>query len=273
MKKLMKRFCLLGALVCMLFAVTVVAHPQTTYAAKKNGIVTVDGKKYYYKDGVKQTKWVTIESGKNKGKYYFDPKSKAAVTGLQTIKSKLYYFDKKTCKLVTDRYGIKIGKKYYRISSKGVATKVSTVEGMAGIQLDACGGDMKKAFTWAADLKYINIETAGMKEADFAIYGFRYNRGDCNVQAACFSTMAKLLGKKAKFVQGYASNKSQTVFSKHAWVSIGKKVYDPNFVSYIMKPANGGKTKKQAVAISYGFAYSDHSGHFYYCDLDKNLYE
>ena len=80
-----------------LVMVTTTDEPVVQKAAVKNGFRTVNGKKYYYKNGKK----------------------------------------------VTNKYGYKIGKNYYRISKKGVVTKVSEAEGLAGIRLDKCGGDLK----------------------------------------------------------------------------------------------------------------------------------
>ena len=40
-------------------------------------------------------------------------------------------------------------------TKKGVATLVSTAEGLAGARLDKCGGDLKKAFKWSSTkIKY-----------------------------------------------------------------------------------------------------------------------
>ncbi len=66
-------------------AVIKIAHSETS---KKNGILTENGKIYYYINDVKQTGWQTV-GGK---KYYFGT-DYAAKTGLQTISSKVYYFD------------------------------------------------------------------------------------------------------------------------------------------------------------------------------------
>lgn len=163
-----------------------------------------------------------------------------------TKNGKQYYYNN-SGKLVKGKYGYKIGSKYYSINKKGVLTRVTKAEGLAGIQLNAYYGKSKsaalyKAFQWSASLKYYTNATSGKNAAWFATFGFQQKRGDCNVQAATFYYMAKVLGYKAKFVQGYVpqaldSKGNPSKFGSHAWVTIkmGSKTYvfDPNLYGTI----------------------------------------
>lgn len=167
-----------------------------------------------------------------------------------TVNGKKYYYNSKG-KIIKGKYGYKIGSNYYKISKTGVLTKVSRSEGQAGMLLNAYYGKYSnsqilwKAFQWSANLKYFTNKTkvpsGQSKESYFGLYGFKYKRGDCNVQAATFYWMAKVLGYDVKFVQGYvptAKNSSGkiTAYGAHAWTTIkmnGKTyVYDPNFSGY-----------------------------------------
>lgn len=186
-----------------------------------------------------------------------------------TKNGKQYYYNS-AGKMVKGKYGYKIGSKYYKISKTGVLKKVSKVEGLAGIRLNSYYGKYSKsetlwkAFQWSANLKYYTNKTkvpSGQKKEDyFALYGFQYKKGDCNVQAATFYWMAKVLGYDVKFVQGYvptAKNKSGkiTAYGAHAWTTIktgGKTfVYDPNFSGYC-KRHNMLKGLKSGYKFKYG---------------------
>lgn len=161
-----------------------------------------------------------------------------------TKSGKQYYYNK-SGKIVKGKYGYKIGSKYYKISKTGVLKKVSKVEGLAGIRMNSYFGKSKSkalwsAFQWSAKLRYvadnIRIPSGQTKESYFGLYGFQRKRGDCNVQAATFYWMAKALGYKPKFVQGYVpqlTKSGKIKYGAHAWVTIksgGKNyVYDPNF--------------------------------------------
>lgn len=162
--------------------------------------------------------------------------TKPPKNGLYEKDGKTYIY--KNSKLVKNKYGYKVKSKYYRIDKKGVATLVSTAEGLAGVRLDKCGGDLKKAFTWSSTkIRYwgsVGKPKKGQNEVEYyAAYGFKNGKGDCYVMAATFAMMAKVKGlKNVKFVKGsvpQANGKN----GAHAWVEIksGKTtyVYDPNF--------------------------------------------
>lgn len=149
---------------------------------------------------------------------------------------KTYYY--KNGKMVKNKYGIKIKGKYYRISKKGIVTKVSTAEGLAGIRLDKCGGDLKKAFTWSSTkIKYfanVGKPKKGQNEVEYyATYGFRNRRGDCYVMAATFCMMAKVKGNKTVYMVKGTVPQANGKNGAHGWCEVknGKKtyVYDPNF--------------------------------------------
>lgn len=221
MKKNLYRFFAAAAL-CLALAVCLSC---TSFAASyKNEIVTEDGKQYYYN---------------------------------------------KSGKLVKGKYGYKIGKSYYRISKSGVLKKVSRAEGLAGIQLNAWYKKSKsqalwQAFQWSAKLPYYTNSTKApsgqSKRAYFGQFGFQNRRGDCNVQAATFYWMAKVLGYDVKFVQGYVPTAQDasgriTKYGAHAWTTIKLKgktyVYDPNFSGYCTQK-HMLKEMKSGYKITYG---------------------
>ncbi|MCD8104091.1 MAG: transglutaminase domain-containing protein [Lachnospiraceae bacterium] len=201
MKKLRKLSFLLlfAAMVTLCAAPAITSQAATsTSTTKKTGIVKKNGKKYYYKNG----------------------------------------------KLIKNKLGYKIGSSYYKISKKGVLTKVSKAAGLAGIQLESIGRassnskTLKKAFTWCSTKITYNGSCGTMSSASkYAIWGFTKKNGNCNVMAACFYQMAKVLGYNAKFVKGYLvagyDSNGEPVLTYHAWVTIkisGKTyVYDPTF--------------------------------------------
>ena len=208
----------------------------------------------------------------------------SAKNKIVTKNGKQYYYNS-AGKLVKGKYGYKIGNQYYKISSTGVLTKVSTVEGMAGVQLNPYYGKYSKkqtlwkAFQWSANLKYFTNNTrvpAGQKkETYFALYGFQYKKGDCNVQAATFYWMAKVLGYNVKMVQGYvptAKNASGkiTAYGSHAWTTIsngGKTyVYDPNFSGYCTRNKILKKMKS-----GYGFTYGTKNTYRYFSSKKKEI--
>ena len=150
-------------------------------------------------------------------------------------------------KLITNKpaYEVKTGKKaqYYGIDKDGVATLYQGTEMQAARQLCLIGagskkstGNLKKAFKWAADMKYLNNTRKLKGDAAAKYYGnyaFTEGRGDCNTVAYAFYWMAKVLGYPAECVQGYVPNGSISNLQSHAWVTIkfGKKlfVFDPDF--------------------------------------------
>lgn len=242
-------------------AAPVAAAEQTTVAATatKAGWKTVKGVKYYYGTNGKVKKgWLTLK-GK---KYYLDPAKKGAMTtGAKKISGKWYCFTKAGV-LVVKKYGYKAGKYYYKINAKGVATKLTTVQGKAGAKLDSLNGSLANAFKWSAKLRYYGNSTtipSGKTATQYyGEYGFNYNRGDCNVQAATFYWMAKALGYNVKFVQGYVPQANNT-FGPHAWCEIvrnGKTyVFDPNLSS------------RYGLSRGYKFTYGTKGTYQYY---DKN---
>lgn len=161
--------------------------------------------------------------------------STAKKTGWVTKSGKKYYY--KNGKRIKNKLGYKIGKKYYRFDAKGVATRVSEAEGLAGIRLEKVGKKLIRAFRYSStQIKYranCGKPAKGQAEADYyAIYGFKYGYGDCYVMSATFYQMAKVLGYDAHYMKG-GFKKSDKSVGAHSWVEIVRKgktrVYDPNF--------------------------------------------
>lgn len=194
---------------------------------------------------------------------------------------KQYYYNSQG-QMVKGKYGYKIGNSYYQISKTGVLKKVSKVEGLAGMQLNPYYGKYSKsqtlwkAFQWSAKLRYVAGSSRGPsgqdKETYFGLSGFQRNRGDCNVQAATFYWMAKVLGYDVKFVQGYVPTEKNasgkiTKYGAHAWttIKIGGKtyVYDPNFSGYCNR-------NKLFTKLKAGYKFTYGTKHTYlYCNSKK----
>lgn len=213
MKKIIRLF------LVVLMLSTVFALPVTVSAAK-NGIVTENGKNYYYKNGKK----------------------------------------------VKDKLGVKVGKEYYRIDAKGVAKKVSKVNGLAGIYAEKYDRNLYKCFVAISKIKYRNVPK--MSNGDYACYGFEKGYGDCKVQALCFYYTAKVLGNKnVKYVTGYVPQANGKL-GAHAWVTITKggkvKVYDPNLANYLAANKINRKT-------AYDFKYGAHNTYQYYNKNKKKI--
>lgn len=247
---------------------------ETEFAAAaqaklKNGWNMVDGKRYYVENGEVKTGWKEYRGYR----YYLDPKDNgAAVTGLQTIGGKLYCFDSKA-RRVNSKFGYKVGSKYYSISSKGVAKRLSTVEGLAGAQLDKFKGETYAAFKWVSNFKYREVKVpSGKKASDYlGQWGLKYRTGDCNVQAYTFYWLAKSRGYDVKVVKGYVpqavdKNGKPTRFGSHAWVEmkVGSKTYvcDPSLAQAVY--VKNGKDPKPAYKFQYGA-----KGTYKYYDTNK----
>ena len=227
-----KKIVLLLLTALMVFAAVpaLAAVPKTS---EKTGLVTIEGKQYYYGKNKKLVK--------NKKVY--------------KIKKKYYNIDKKG--VVTEWTGV------YAKACKRLASLKAVPKNTKSKTLQA---SLKKAFKWSATgLRFSNSAAPSKVKdpvEDYAKYGFSKKRGDCNVQAATFCAMATVLGYKAKLVQGYVpqalKNGKPSKFGEHAWVTIkmGKKTYvfDPNCE----------KTHKAGWKFKYGA-----KGHYRYFDADK----
>lgn len=237
---------------------------------KLTGKKKISGKYYYFspvKDTLGQMKTGVVKTGGNY--YYFDANNGGAMvvntwkssyyygsngarlTGLNTINKKLYYLGGTNGKKVVNKYGIKIGTAYYKIDKNGVCTKLSTVNGLTGVQLEKIGmgtdkeKNLKKAFDWCtSNIRYRDVaepSASANKAQYYALFGLKTKPGygDCNVQAAIFYYMAKALGySDMTFVQGQVPQANGKL-GAHAWCEMktGTQIwfYDPN-------AAQSGKT-------------------------------
>lgn len=232
---------------------------------------------------VQAAKAAAVKNGWSKDKkYYF--KDGKTVTGLYKIGKKTYYFGTNG-KLVKQRraFLIKVkGKKaYYNIDKKGVAKKWTGTSELAARQIVALKANLntvtakkmekslKKAFLWAADLKYRDNTSSKTGNAALKYYGnyaFTMKSGDCNTQACAFYWMAKVLGYKPEYVKGYVPVGSE--FKPHAWVEIPiggiTYVFDPNFNTTY--DDRFGSTFREAFGTYAGFKfrYRAHNTYAYY---------
>lgn len=218
---------------------------------------------------------------KDRNSYYKNGKK---VTGLYKVGKKTYYFDTNG-KLVKEKraYTIKVkGKKrYYNIDKKGVAKRWTGAAELAAKQLVSLKANLnkvteakmekslKKAFLWAADLKYRDntVSKTGKAAAQYyGTYAFTERMGDCNTQAYAFYWMAKVLGYAPKYVKGYVPTGSG--FNPHAWVEIKMNkttyVFDPNFNTTY--DSRFGKTFREAFGkyAGYKFTYGSHNTYKYF---------
>ncbi|MBQ8306805.1 MAG: hypothetical protein IJX90_11390 [Blautia sp.] len=246
---------------------------KTNLGKQRYGFVTINNKKYYFR---KQDKGAMLKNAwfKTGGKRYRANSKGQCMTGLHTISGVTYYFDS-TCAMVTDKLGIKIKGKYYAIDENGACTEVSEALGLAGIQAEACGRNLKKCFTWSATtLRYasaaVSVDTSEDLAEQYAVYGFKNKKGDCNVQAATFYMMAKVLGQKNLLFMkaSVATGKNADGTYKttpHAWVeqTSGSKTYfyDPNAEYQAKKDNKKYTTYKFEYGASGSFMYIDEHNH------------
>ena len=149
--------------------------------------------------------------------------TKAQEKGFLEKDGELYYLDPESEDgILKDRLGVYLEGKYYRCDENGILTEVSEVEGLAGIQAEESGRDLKKAFDWSASLEYYTLLPEvfpGEERADiYASFGFDTGQGDCYVAAATFYWMAKVLGEEnLEYVEGHVEG-TEGQMLEHAWV-------------------------------------------------------
>lgn len=141
--KKMLSFALIFALLLQIFTMPCLVSAAT----KANGLQKIDGKTYYYKQGVMaKNKWVTV----NGNTYYFG-KSGEAYKGYQKVGKDWYYFDQNS-RRVSDKV-VKIkGKKYYFMSN-GKAPKRAVMIGQKVWKTNAKGQLMKNITSLAKEGK------------------------------------------------------------------------------------------------------------------------
>ena len=92
--------------------------------AKRHGLVTIKGKKYYYNVKGRRLKgWRTIRVHGRKYRVYLSKKNGAMLTGFRKIKAHRYYFSKKTGNMFRGTH--KIGSRTYVFSKHGRLIKSS----------------------------------------------------------------------------------------------------------------------------------------------------
>ena len=156
--------------------------------ATKNGWVTVDGKKYYYSNGVKVTGWQTI-SGKKyyfgangvmqknwrtfSGKKYFFGSNGVMRTGWQTISGKKYYFGANG--VMQKNWRTFSGKKYYFGSNGVMRTGWQTISGKK--YYFGANGVMQKNWRTFSGLKFYFGADGIMRTGWQTISGKKYYFG------------------------------------------------------------------------------------------------
>ncbi len=196
--------------------------------------------------------------------------SAAAKNGIKSENGKLYYYV--NGKKVVNKYGVKVGNKYYRIDKSGVAKQVSEVYGLAGIYVEKNNRSLGKCFLSISKMKYRNVPTSSAIQ--YATYGFKTGAGNCNVQACSFYFCARVMGLRPYYEKGYV--KSGSGYGKHAWVTMtfsGKKyVFDPSLAQhyYLMKNLSTSQ-KLSKMKLCFKFRYGTKGTYRYYDSHKKVL--
>ena len=156
-------------------------------------------------------------------------------------------------------YGYRLEAMEIRIVAKGSSAPGSTANTfhqytvrdaypLACARLDQIGWDLRAAYNWARNFRYISMDIPSSRGARyFATLAFTNQSGDCYGKSASFYEMAKALGYDAHWVVGYVAT-SGGGREEHGWVEIdnyngGTHVFDPSFEQGVHK--NG-------FAITYG---------------------
>ena len=179
------------------------------------GPVKISGKWYFFKSSGILCGKGFVKNGSSR--YYCVGKGRLA-TGWTAIGKRAYYFSKKTAKQAV---GTKI--KYLKIGSKGY---LGESYARAIRLMDKRGWKLRTAYNYSKRLKYANRWMRKTSAESYALYGFKYGRGNCYVMASTFYIQAKLLGYNVHQVEG-------RVDLPHSWTTIRQNgklyVYDPNF--------------------------------------------
>lgn len=115
---------------------------------------------------------------------------------------------------------------------------------LASARLDQVGWNLKAAYDWAKNFRYISMNVPASKGARyFATFAFTNEMGDCYGKSASFYEMAKALGYDAHWVVGYVASAGGGK-EEHGWVEIdnydgGTRVFDPSFEQGIHKNGFG----------------------------------
>ncbi len=160
------------------------------------GYFTYKGASYYCKgDGKLATKWTVL----NNKAYYFYPSS-----GKQAKNTTIGY--------------LKIPKCGYLGSAYAYGIKA----------LNKSGWTLTAAYKNSYKLKYANRWMRKSSSEAYALYGWKYKKGNCYVMAATFYVQAKLLGYNVRQIEGKVNYRAP-----HSWTQIKQNgkwwVYDPNF--------------------------------------------
>ena len=114
-----------------------------------------------------------------------------------------------------------------------------------------CKADLKRSFDWIVKFKYYGHNTWQKEHPDesigyYADFGFKHQKGNCYVMAACMYEMAYELGYEVKYMTGYVRVGHSTYFASkyidgmwwnpHAWTEVKDKdgkwhICDPNFTN------------------------------------------
>lgn len=260
---------------CALLMLTVVV-PQTVFASSS---------------ALSASAFQKAKNGWSGNYYYVNGKK---VTGLKKIDGKLYYFNSKGV-LQKNKAAYKITSgtsvRYYNLNAKGVATRLTGTEEKAAIQLIALGANLekvtaakqlaalKKAFLWSAQIKYRAMPadiSASQAPSYYGNYGFKTGKGDCKVQAYTFYWMAKVLGYRVSYVQGFVPRTKKpdgtyTNFASHAWCTINiggvKYVFDPNFNT----SSDAASLRASNKYVGFRFRYGDKNTYAYHNAKKKLL--
>lgn len=224
-------------------------------------------KKRYKKKRKWRTKYVTVTKTKNVTTRYFFDKTTGRLkpagffkdgsnqyysygggklaTGWTILDNKAYYFNASTgVQAINTTVG------YLKIPASGYLGEAYVL----GIKkLNSTGWSLKQAYKNSYKIKYQGRWWRQKTSEQYALKGFKYNKGNCYVMAATFYIQAKLLGYNVRQIHGKVAHRAP-----HSWTQIktgGKwKVYDPNFKN---------ETRRNGWNIYYGkkgtWRYTDYS--------------
>lgn len=222
-----KKTIILAAVLCFLTAILASGYPETVRAEsgtaerksttsaatsadsavkKKKAVTgwkTMDGKKYYYKNGVKSKGWVRIRGNY----YYFNKKGVLLTNQIVGSRSKGYYY--------VDKTGT-------RVTAKEIKAAVSFV--MSHSSSRQTDQQRLTACFWAL-CRYPYQRIYGDKPSkntisSYAAYMFTRKQGNCYRYASALAYIARVLGYDSRVAVGGVTARTYGSLSPHGWCEV-----------------------------------------------------